>query len=134
MTLQAKTARVERDGSEVELPSKQVTLGDVIVVRPGVRIPIPVEKTEGAKVGGGTINTTGAFRFRAEKVGSETVLAQIVRMVEAAQGARLPIQALVDKVAGWIVPAVIAVARVQRRLVEATGNRVHLLGGLLGSI
>ena len=72
--------------------------------------PIPVEKVEGAKVVGGTINTTGAFRFRAEKVGSETVLAQIVRMVEAAQGAKLPIQALVDKVTGWFVPAVIAIA------------------------
>ena len=131
MTLQAKTARVERDGAEIELPIDQVTPGDVIVVRPGERVPvdgsvlsggsfvdesmltgepIPVEKTEGAKVVGGTINTTGAFRFRAEKVGSETVLAQIVRMVEAAQGAKLPIQALVDKVTGWFVPAVIAVA------------------------
>jgi Cu+-exporting ATPase len=131
MTLQAKTARVERDGSEVELPIDQVTPGDVIVVRPGERIPVdgsvlsgasfvdesmltgepvPVEKVEGAKVVGGTINTTGAFRFRAEKVGSETVLAQIVRMVEAAQGAKLPIQALVDKVTGWFVPAVIAIA------------------------
>ncbi|MFC0634626.1 heavy metal translocating P-type ATPase [Brevundimonas balnearis] len=131
MTLQAKTARVERDGSEIELPIDQVTPGDVIVVRPGERVPvdgsvlsgasfvdesmltgepIPVEKVEGAKVVGGTINTTGAFRFRAEKVGSETVLAQIVRMVEAAQGAKLPIQALVDKVTGWFVPAVIAIA------------------------
>ncbi|MBO9502172.1 heavy metal translocating P-type ATPase [Brevundimonas sp. A19_0] len=131
MTLQAKTARVERDGSEVELPIDQVTPGDVIVVRPGERVPvdgsvlsggsyvdesmltgepIPVEKIEGAKVVGGTINTTGAFRFRAEKVGSETVLAQIVRMVEAAQGTKLPIQALVDKVTGWFVPAVIGVA------------------------
>lgn len=72
--------------------------------------PIPVEKIEGTKVVGGTINTAGAFRFRAEKVGSETVLAQIVRMVEAAQGAKLPIQALVDRITGWFVPAVIAVA------------------------
>ena len=131
MTLQAKTARVERGGSEIELPIDQVTPGDVIVVRPGERVPIdgsvlsggsyvdesmltgepiPVEKIEGTKVVGGTINTTGAFRFRAEKVGSETVLAQIVRMVEAAQGAKLPIQALVDRITGWFVPAVIAVA------------------------
>ena len=133
VTLQAKTARVERGGSEIELPIDQVTPGDVIAVRPGERIPVdgsvlsgasfvdesmltgepvPVEKTEGGKVVGGTINTTGAFRFRAEKVGSETVLAQIVRMVEAAQGARLPIQALVDRVTGWFVPVVIAIAAV----------------------
>ncbi len=131
MTLQAKTARVERDGADIELQIDQVTPGDVIIVRPGERVPvdgsvlsggsfvdesmltgepIPVEKIEGAKVVGGTINTTGAFRFRAEKVGSDTVLAQIVRMVEAAQGAKLPIQALVDKVTGWFVPAVIAIA------------------------
>jgi len=131
VTLQAKTARVERDGSEIELPIDQVTPGDVIVVRPGERIPVdgsvlsgasfvdesmltgepvPVEKGEGARVVGATINTTGAFRFRAEKVGADTVLAQIVRMVEAAQGAKLPIQALVDRVTGWFVPVVIAVA------------------------
>ena len=131
MTLQAKTARVARYGSEIELPIDQVTPGDVVVVRPGERVPvdgvvlsgasfvdesmltgepIPVEKVEGGKVVGGTINTTGTFRFRAEKVSSETVLAQIVRMVEAAQGAKLPIQALVDKVTGWFVPAVIAIA------------------------
>ncbi|MBA4804205.1 MAG: cadmium-translocating P-type ATPase [Brevundimonas sp.] len=133
VTLQAKTARVERDGSEIELPIDQVTPGDVIAVRPGERIPVdgsvlsgasfvdesmltgepvPVEKGEGAKVVGGTINTTGAFRFRAEKVGAETVLAQIVRMVEAAQGAKLPIQALVDRVTSWFVPVVIAIAAV----------------------
>lgn len=131
MTLQAKTARVERNGAETELPIDQVAPGDVIIVRPGERVPvdgsvlsgssfvdesmltgepIPVEKGEGAKVVGGTINTTGAFRFRAEKVGADTVLAQIVRMVEAAQGAKLPIQALVDKVTGWFVPAVIGIA------------------------
>ena len=131
VTLQAKTARVERNGSEVELPIDQVTPGDVIVVRPGERIPVdgsvlsgasfvdesmltgepvPVEKGEGARVVGGTNNTTGAFRFRAEKVGAETVLAQIVRMVEAAQGAKLPIQALVDRVTSWFVPVVIAIA------------------------
>ena len=131
MTLQAKTARVERNGAEIELPIDQVAPGDVILVRPGERVPVdgsvlsgesfvdesmltgepvPVEKGEGAKVVGGTINTTGAFRFRAEKVGADTVLAQIVRMVEAAQGAKLPIQALVDKVTGWFVPVVIGIA------------------------
>ncbi len=131
MTLQAKTARVVRDGEEREIPIAEVMAGDVVAVRPGERIavdgevvegasfvdesmitgePIPVEKTTGASVVGGTVNKTGAFRFRATKVGSETMLAQIVRMVETAQGAKLPIQALVDKVTGWFVPAVIAAA------------------------
>ncbi|HEY1072996.1 heavy metal translocating P-type ATPase [Brevundimonas sp.] len=131
MALQAKTARVERDGVEVELPIAEVRPGDVVSVRPGERVPvdgmvvdgasfideslltgepIPVEKTVGAEVVGGSINTTGAFRFRAEKVGADTVLAQIVRMVEAAQGAKLPIQARVDQITGWFVPAVIAAA------------------------
>ncbi|MDO9433203.1 MAG: heavy metal translocating P-type ATPase [Phenylobacterium sp.] len=131
MTLQAKTARVVRDGEEREIPIAEVIVGDVLAVRPGERIavdgevvegasfvdesmitgePIPVEKTTGSAVVGGTVNKTGAFRFRATKVGSETMLAQIVRMVETAQGAKLPIQALVDKVTGWFVPAVIAAA------------------------
>ncbi|WP_375267853.1 copper-translocating P-type ATPase [Phenylobacterium sp.] len=131
MTLQAKTARVERDGEAREIPIAEVVVGDVILVRPGDRVPVdgevldgasfvdesmitgeplPVEKAPGADVVGGTVNKTGAFRFRATKVGSATMLAQIVRMVETAQGAKLPIQALVDKVTSWFVPAVIAVA------------------------
>ena len=131
MTLQAKTARIVRDGLEVEVPVAEVLTGDVVSVRPGERLavdgeviegasfvdesmitgePIPVEKMPGALVVGGTVNKTGAFRFQATKVGSQTMLAQIVRMVEAAQGAKLPIQALVDKVTAWFVPAVIAVA------------------------
>lgn len=131
MTLQAKTARVERNGEEAELPVDQVIVGDVIIVRPGERLPVdgevldgssfvdesmitgepvPVEKAAGDAVVGGTVNKTGAFRFRATKVGSATLLAQIVRMVETAQGAKLPIQGLVDKVTSWFVPAVIAAA------------------------
>ena len=131
MTLQAKTARVLRDGEEIEVGVDAVVPGDVVLVRPGERIPvdgevldgssfvdesmitgepIPVQKGEGAWVVGGTVNKTGAFRFRAAKVGAETMLAQIVRMVEAAQGAKLPIQALVDKVTAWFVPAVIGAA------------------------
>jgi Cu+-exporting ATPase len=133
MGLQAKTARVERDGVEVELPIDQVISGDLVTVRPGERIavdgevfdgasfvdesmisgePIPIEKSAGATVIGGTVNKTGAFRFRADKVGADTLLAQIVRMVETAQGAKLPIQGLVDKVTAWFVPAVIAAATV----------------------
>ncbi len=131
MSLQAKTARVVRDGVEQDVAVDAVNVGDVVVVRPGERVPvdgvvtdgasfvdesmltgepIPVEKTAGADVTGGTLNTTGAFRFEARQVGAQTVLAQIVRMVEAAQGAKLPIQALVDKVTGWFVPAVMAIA------------------------
>lgn len=131
MTLQAKTARIERGGEELEVLIDGVLVGDVVLVRPGERVPvdgevidgasfvdesmitgepIPVEKTPGARVIGGTVNKTGAFRFRATKVGAETMLSQIVRMVEAAQGAKLPIQALVDQVTSWFVPAVIGVA------------------------
>jgi len=131
MSMQAKTARVLRDGIEQDVPIDSVQAGDLIAVRPGERVPvdgvvtegsswldesmlsgepIPVEKSAGAKVVGGTLNTTGAFRFEAQQVGAETVLAQIVRMVETAQGAKLPIQALVDRVTGWFVPAVMAIA------------------------
>ncbi|ACG77882.1 copper-translocating P-type ATPase [Phenylobacterium zucineum HLK1] len=131
MTLQAKTARVQRAGAEVEVPIAEVAVGDLVLVRPGERIPVdgevldgasfvdesmisgepvPVEKGPGAVVVGGTVNKTGAFRFRATAVGGATLLAQIVRMVESAQGAKLPIQALVDRVTGWFVPVVIGVA------------------------
>ena len=129
--LQAKTARVERDGKAVDIPTEEVVVGDVVVIRPGERVPVdgtvidgashvdesmisgepvPAEKGEGATVIGGTINKTGSFRFKAEKVGRDTMLAQIIRMVEQAQGAKLPIQTMVDKVTAWFVPAVIALA------------------------
>ncbi|MBB4797777.1 Cu+-exporting ATPase [Brevundimonas bullata] len=131
MSMQAKTARVVRDGFEQDVSIDSVQAGDIVVVRPGERVPvdgvvtegssyldesmltgepIPVEKGAGAQVVGGTLNTTGAFRFEAQQVGAETVLAQIVRMVETAQGAKLPIQALVDRITGWFVPAVMAIA------------------------
>ena len=129
--LQAKTARVQRNGETVELPLEQVVVGDVVLVRPGDKVavdgevvegssyvdesmitgePVPVAKSAGAEVVGGTINKTGSFSFRATKIGADTVLAQIIRMVEAAQGSKLPIQALVDKVTTWFVPAVMAIA------------------------
>ncbi|MDP3854926.1 heavy metal translocating P-type ATPase [Phenylobacterium sp.] len=131
MTLQAKTAHVLRGGEEAEIAVADVIVGDIVVVRPGERVavdgdvvegasfvdesmitgePIPAAKGPGDGVVGGTVNKTGAFRFRATKVGSATLLAQIVRMVETAQGAKLPIQALVDQVTSWFVPAVIAAA------------------------
>lgn len=133
MGLQAKTARVVRDGETIEIPLADVHTGDTVLVRPGDRVPVdgtvldgnsyvdesmitgepvPVEKIAGADVVGGTINKTGSFTFRATKVGADTVLAQIIRMVEQAQGAKLPIQSLVDRVTAWFVPAVIAIAAV----------------------
>jgi len=129
--LQAKSAMVERDGAAVELPIEQIVVGDVLRVRPGERIavdgevttgtsyvdesmitgePVPVAKAQGATVVGGTVNGTGAFSFRATKVGADTMLAQIIRMVEQAQGAKLPIQGLVDRITMWFVPAVMALA------------------------
>ena len=129
--LQPKTARVIRKGVVVGLGLEQVVVGDRVEIRPGDRVPVdgavlegdsyvdesmisgepvPVRKTVGAEVVGGTINKTGAFTFAATKVGADTVLAQIIRMVEEAQGSKLPIQALVDKVTSWFVPAVIGAA------------------------
>ncbi len=129
--LQPKTARVERNGKVVELPIEEISVGDIIHVRPGEKIavdgevisgssyvdesmitgePVPVEKRDGTQVVGGTVNGTGALTFRATKVGGDTMLAQIIRMVEQAQGAKLPIQGLVDKITAWFVPAVMLIA------------------------
>lgn len=129
--LRPKTARVLRDVDTIEVALDQVVVGDVLLVRPGDRIavdgevvegssfvdesmitgePMPVAKEAGGRVVGGTINKTGSFSFHATEVGSKTVLAQIVQMVERAQAAKLPIQALVDKVTAWFVPVVMAVA------------------------
>lgn len=131
MGLQAKSARVERGGAFVDIPLDEVVTGDVVQVRPGDKVPVdgivlsgssfvdesmisgepvPVNKGEGAEVIGGTINKTGSFTYRATKVGADTLLAQIIRMVETAQGSKLPIQALVDEVTAWFVPAVMAAA------------------------
>ncbi|MGH7826689.1 MAG: HAD-IC family P-type ATPase, partial [Candidatus Binatia bacterium] len=131
MGLQAKTARVVRDGQETDIPIEEVQVGDTIVLRPGEKIPvdgavlqgssavdesmltgesIPVEKLPGSEVYGGTLNKTGSFRFKATKVGKETALAQIIKLVEAAQGSKPPIQRTADKIAGIFVPIVISVA------------------------
>ncbi len=129
--LQAHTARVERKGETIEIPVENLGVGDIVHVRPGEKIavdgtvltghsyvdesmisgePVPVEKSEGAEVIGGTINGDGALTFRATKVGRDTMLSQIISMVEEAQGAKLPIQSLADRVVRVFVPAVIAVA------------------------
>ncbi len=131
--LQPRTARVRRPQGVEEVPLAEVRAGDVVEVRPGERIPVdgevlegssyvdesmisgepvPVVKAAGAQVVGGTVNQRGSFSFRATAVGSDTVLSQIIRMVEQAQGSKLPIQALVDQVTRWFVPAVMAAALV----------------------
>ena len=129
--LQAKVAHVRRDGRVEDVPVDEVVVGDVVEVRPGERVPVdgevlegrsyvdesmisgepvPVEKSVGSGVVGGTVNQTGAFALRATAVGARTMLAQIIRLVEQAQAAKLPIQALVDRVTLWFVPAVMLVA------------------------
>ncbi|MDX1000835.1 heavy metal translocating P-type ATPase [Sinorhizobium medicae] len=129
--LQAKTAFVKRGEDFVESEIGDVAIGDIVRIRPGEKVPVdgrvtdgasyvdesmitgeplPAKKSAGDEVVGGTINKTGSFTFEATKIGSDTLLAQIIKMVEAAQGSKLPIQALVDRVTGWFVPAVIAAA------------------------
>ncbi len=131
--LRPKTARIVRDGSERDVPVDEVRVGDLVLVRPGEKVPVdgiiadgssaldesmltgeplPVEKSAGDSVIGGTLNTTGAFRLRATKVGAETMLQQIVRLVQQAQGSKAPIQKLADRVAGIFVPIVLLLALV----------------------
>lgn len=129
--LQPKTARVVRNGKDQDIPVEEVVLDDIVIVRPGEKIPvdgilvegsssidesmitgesIPVEKHEGDEVIGATINKTGSFKFKAAKVGKDTALSQIIEMVQQAQGSKAPIQRVVDKVSGYFVPAVIILA------------------------
>ena len=131
MGLQPKTIRVIVDGNEQELPIAAVKVGNRIIVRPGEKIPVDgvvtsgssyvdesmisgepvaVEKTAGEKVFAGTVNQKGSFQFEAQKVGGETILAQIIKMVQQAQGSKAPVQRLVDKIAGIFVPVVIGIA------------------------
>lgn len=131
MGLQAKTARVVRNGIEADIPIAQVQRGDIVIVRPGEKIPVdgrvidghstvdesmltgesmPVDKSVGDTVTGATLNKQGLLKFEATKVGKETALAQIIRMVEQAQGSRAPIQRVVDQVSAYFVPAVIGLA------------------------
>jgi len=131
LNLQAKTALVKRDGKEIDIPVNDVMHGDLIIIKPGAKIPVdgviiegssfvdesmvtgepmPVQKKIGDNVVSGTINTTGSFTFKATKVGSETLLAQIIKMVESAQGSKAPIQALADKISSIFVPIVLVIA------------------------
>jgi len=131
LNLQAKTAIVSRDGKEIEISINEVMHGDLIIIKPGSKIPVdgiiiegvsfvdesmvtgepmPVQKKIGDSVVSGTINTSGSFIFSATKVGSETLLAQIIKMVETAQGSKAPIQGLADKISGIFVPIVLVIA------------------------
>jgi Cu+-exporting ATPase len=158
LSLAPKTARVIRDGKEKEIPLDQIKPGDTLRVRPGEKVPvdgvvieggssvdesmitgepIPIEKTKGNKVTGGTVNGTGSFIMQAERVGSETLLAQIVRMVGEAQRSRAPIQRLADVVSSYFVPGVIVTAVItfvvwsligpEPRLAHAIVNAVAVL-------
>ncbi|HEX8974346.1 MAG TPA: heavy metal translocating P-type ATPase [Patescibacteria group bacterium] len=131
MGLQAKTARVIRNGQTLDVAVDDVLHGDIVIVRPGEKVPvdgkitkgssavdesmitgesIPVEKNVGDCVIGGTVNKTGSFEFEATKIGSETALAQIIRLIEEAQGSKAPIQNFADKISAWFVPVVIGLA------------------------
>jgi Cu+-exporting ATPase len=153
--LQAKTARVVRDSEEVDVPVEEVEVGDVIVVRPGEKVPvdgvvvagesavdeamitgesIPVTKREGDEVIGATVNRTGSFRFRATKVGRETALAQIMRMVEEAQGSKAPIQRLADRISAVFVPVVVVIATITFFVWLALGPEPALTHALLNFV
>jgi Cu+-exporting ATPase len=131
MGLRAKTARVVRNGAETDIPIDEVEVGEIVVVRPGEKIPVdgvitegnsavdesmltgeslPVEKKAGDTVIGATINKFGAFKFQATKIGKDTILSQIIRMVEDAQGSKAPIQKIADQVSGVFVPIVLGIA------------------------
>ncbi|PKM82053.1 MAG: copper-translocating P-type ATPase [Firmicutes bacterium HGW-Firmicutes-14] len=133
MGLQAKTARVIRDGTEQDIPVEDVRVEDLVIVRPGEKIPvdgiveegfstvdesmltgesIPVDKKSGDEVIGATVNKHGTFRFKATKVGSDTALAQIIKIVEEAQGSKAPIQRMADIISGYFVPVVVVIAAI----------------------
>ncbi len=143
LNLQAKTALVVRDGTEIEIALAEVTHGDTIIIKPGAKIPVdgtvvegssyidesmisgepmPVAKKAGDSVVAGTLNTSGAFSFRATKIGSETLLAQIIAMVETAQGSKAPIQGLADRISARFIPVVLGIAVVSLILWLALGT------------
>jgi len=153
--LQPRTARVRRGGKVTEVPVGELSTGDIVEIRPGERIPVdgrvtggssyvdesmitgepvPVEKTAGGSVTGGTVNQTGALEVEAGAVGGATVLAQIIRMVEQAQGAKLPIQAVVDRVTMWFVPVVMGLAALTFLVWFFLGPQPALTFGLVNAV
>jgi len=155
MGLQARTARVLRGGEPVDLPIDEVVVGDEVVVRPGEKVPVdgevvegaswvdesmltgeplPVEKVVGDEVVGASLNARGSFTLRATRVGADTVLARIIAIVEAAQGAKLPIEALVDRVTRWFVPAVMALAALTFGVWLAAGPDPALTFALVNAV
>ncbi|MDW4498827.1 heavy metal translocating P-type ATPase [Sulfitobacter sp. D35] len=155
VALRPETARVDRDGTVEEVAVQDLRLGDIVLLRPGDRVAtdgavvsgrswvdesmltgeaLPVEKTAGDMVTGGTVNGSGSLRFRATAVGRDTALARIIRMVEDAQGARLPIQALVDRITLYFVPAVIAVALLSIGMWLALGPEPRLPYALVAGV
>ncbi|MBC7920655.1 MAG: copper-translocating P-type ATPase [Ferruginibacter sp.] len=155
MGLQPKTVRILENGTEREVPVAQLSVGTLVVVRPGEKIPVdgtvaagssyvdesmisgepvPVAKQAGEPVFAGTVNQKGSFRFRAEKVGGETLLAQIIKMVQEAQGSKAPVQKLVDKVAGIFVPVVMGIAVFSFLAWQVLGGENALAQGLLALV
>ncbi len=155
LSLQAKTARIVRDGQELEVSTDDVRVGDVVSVRPGEKIPvdgevvggssfvdegmitgesIPVAKRVGAAVVGGTINQTGALQFRVSRVGADTALAQIIKLVETAQGSKPPIQGLADRVVSGFVPVVLGLAALTFVLWLAFGGPQALSYALVNTV
>ena len=155
MGLRAKTARVVREGRELDVPVEEVLVGDILVVRPGEKVAvdgvviegrssidesmltgesIPVEKAAGTRVYGATINKMGSFRMEAQRVGRETALAQIIRLVEEAQGSKAPIQRLADFVASVFVPAVLVIAAVTFVLWALIGPEGALIYATLNAV
>lgn len=154
--LQPKTVMtVQADGTVAEIPIQNIAVGDTVVVRPGERVavdgevtegssfvdesmlsgePIPVQKAVGDKVFAGTVNGTGAFRFRVVKLASDTVLARIIRMVQDAQGSKAPVQALVDRIAAVFVPTIIAIALISMGVWWIAGGAAGFSHGLLAAV
>ncbi|GGK33514.1 ATPase [Deinococcus malanensis] len=155
LSLQAKTARVVRQGQELEIPTDEVLIGDLLAVRPGEKIPVdgevmggnsfvdesmitgepvPVNKQAGSGVVGGTINQNGAFTFKATRVGADTALAQIIKLVETAQGSKPPIQGLADKVVSVFVPVVLVIAALTFVLWMVFGGQTALSFALVNMV
>ena len=155
MSLQPRTANIVRDDSEEQVAIDDLRVGDIVVVRPGERIPVdgevikgfssvdesmltgesvPVDKSEGSEVFGGTVNATGSFTYRVSKIGRDTVLSHIVRLVEEAQASRAPVQRLADTVAAYFVPAVIGVATLTFAFWLAFGPEPSYLHAILTAV